>query len=452
MTSVGLVILISLILLILFGSRELAATAVVAAILYLTEAQCVDIGGLHFFALRFIEIAGFVRCVLKGEFEHVSFNDIDKGFLSFQIVLLIVSEVRLFIHPSLIESPSFRIAYFFDGMTSYFIFRALLVNPRVFKGFLEKCAYLILPFAILMVMESMTGRNFFSSMGGAVPGIRHGHYRAQLTFGSANTAGSFGAALFPFFAALVLISGRRARNIIGAAACLMIMIAAHSGGPLAGFAAGILALFFWRVRRNMRIVRWGILISVVFLQLIMKAPIWFILDRISGITGGHGWDRANLIERFVGHFHDWWLMGMPLGSTAHWAAAKRPNGVVDVVNAYVSVGITGGLAALILFIQLIVKCFKSLGAGMRLIRSKGSSHIQDELLLWVLGSSLFCHVINIIGVSYFDQIYLIWYMTLAVISSLTAYYFNAFQADDQSLAYSWADGYFNEEPKSTYSL
>lgn len=448
MTPAAIAILICLILVVLFGSRNLAATAMLAGVLYLTQAQRIEVGGLHFFAFRFIEIAGSVRCIAKGEFGRIRFNDIDKGFMGFQIALLIITLVRLFIHPSSIESPAFRMAYFFDGMTSYFIFRALLADPQSFRNFFEKSAYVILPFAILMVLESKTGGNLFSFMGGTTPGIRHGHYRALLTFGSSNTAGSFGAGLFPLFVVFVMAYGRRAWNIIGAVACVMITMASHSGGPMAGFAAGILALFFWRVRRHMRMVRWGIVISAVFLQLIMKAPIWFALAHLSEITGGHGWDRAALIDKFVHHFHNWWLMGMPLENTANWAATREPNGAVDVVNGYVKIGIAGGLISLILFIQVLVRCFRSLGASMHLIRSKGGVHMLEELLLWGLGCSLFCHVVNIIGVSYFDQSRVIWYMTLAVISSQTAYYLNAFQTDDLSPGYGRADGHFNVEAES----
>ncbi len=36
----------------------------------------------------------------------------------------------------------------------------------------------------------------------------------------------------------------------------------------------------WKVRRNMRLVRWGIVASIILLDIIMKAPVYYLLARI----------------------------------------------------------------------------------------------------------------------------------------------------------------------------
>ncbi|MDA8089844.1 MAG: hypothetical protein M0Z52_03740 [Actinomycetota bacterium] len=395
--------------------------AMVASILYLTEGQRADIGGINFFAVRFIEIAGFIRITLRKEITGVQFNDIDKSFLIFQSVLLLVFLVRSFVNPASSGHRAYRIGFFCDALTTYFIFRSLIIDTIIFRNFLKKLSLLIIPFAVLMIIESRTGRNPFASMGGvpAVPVIRNGHFRAQGSFGVAITAGSFGATLMPLFISAILVENRRLWGFLGIGSCIAIAITAHSGGPVLAFVAAVIAWFSWIIREWMRMVRRGMLFLAVLLQLVMKAPIWFVLARVSNLTGGHGWDRANLIDHFAKNFWNWWLIGMPMASVNSWNVAKRANGMVDVLNTYVSTGITGGLLALILFIVLIVKCFKSLGISMRLMRSKAD--LNNEIILWGAGCCLFSHIINIIGVTYFDQIFVMWYMVLALISSLTAY-------------------------------
>ena len=68
---------------------------------------------------------------------------------------------------------------------------------------------------------------------------------------------------------------------------------------------------------------------------------------------------------------------------------------------------------------------------MKILRLAGPEYKRDELMLWGAGCCLFSHMINLIGVRYFDQMYVVWYMSFAVISSLSAYYINEFKANAQ---------------------
>ena len=115
-------------------------------------------------------------------------------------------------------------------------------------------------------------------------------------------------------------------------------------------------------------------------------------------------------------------MGMSLEKTGNWAATRLESGSVDVTNEYVSLGIRGGLISVFLFIRLIVKCYRSLGASMQVARGDLINGKQNELLLWGIGCTLFTHVVNITAVRYWDQMFVIWYMTLALVSSMTAYF------------------------------
>ncbi|KKQ26770.1 MAG: hypothetical protein US42_C0024G0004 [Candidatus Magasanikbacteria bacterium GW2011_GWC2_37_14] len=275
-----------------------------------------------------------------------------------------------------------------------------------------------------MGIEGMTGKNLFFFMGGVreIPVIRDGYYRAQASFGVAITAGSFGATMLPLFIYTTISSDGRLWGAIGIIACLAITITSYSSGPILGLIAGITAWMCWFLRTRMSAIRWAIVGFFIILQLMMNPPIWFIFSKISAITGGDGWHRSNLIDQFVNHFKNWWLMGMSLEKTGNWAATRLESGSVDVTNEYVSLGIRGGLISVFLFIRLIVKCYRSLGASMQVARGDLINGKQNELLLWGIGCTLFTHVVNITAVRYWDQMFVIWYMTLALVSSMTAYF------------------------------
>ena len=63
------------------------------------------------------------------------------------------------------------------------------------------------------------------------------------------------------------------------------MMMSHSSGPLLSYVCMIGALIFWRWRQHMPRVRWGILIGLFVLHLVMKAPVWFLIARISEVEG-----------------------------------------------------------------------------------------------------------------------------------------------------------------------
>ena len=162
------------------------------------------------------------------------------------------------------------------------------------------------------------------------------------------------------------------------------------------------------MRYQMREVRWGIALTLTFLHMIKERPVWSLIARASAVGGGTGWHRYKLIDAFVQRFHEWWLVGTT--STAHWGW-----GLQDVTNQYVLEGVRGGLVALILFLAIIVLAFQGVGRVWRLCR-----HDPYRLALsWALGVSLFVHSMNFLGVSYFGQIHIAWYLVLGMIGSMS---------------------------------
>jgi hypothetical protein len=137
----------------------------------------------------------------------------------------------------------------------------------------------------------------------------------------------------------------------------------------------------------------------------MHAPVWWALEHIDLAGGSAGEHRAELIDNFVNHFGDWWLIGT--SDNASWGYEMW-----DQSNQYVAEGEAGGLATFISFLALLCIAFKSIGKS----RQFSARDRKEEWFFWLLGAALFTHTFAFFGISYFDQTRYSFYALLAIIS------------------------------------
>jgi hypothetical protein len=396
--------------------RRLAALSMLAATLYITEGQALDLG-INFMAIRFVELAAFLRVIVRGELFKITFTSADRWLLTFFVTLVGIYILRTGIFDWYIFGQAV------DGWLTYFCFRSLITDFDEFTFFLKGATMLLVPYALLMTFEAQTGRNLFALMGGIpdTPELREGHYRCQGSFRIAITAGSLGATFVSLFAGFLFHRTCRGWALGGVVSCIVIVLASHSSGPLMAAATAIAGWACWYARRDMKWVRRGVVAILVALQLTMSSPAWFIFDRLSGIFGGDGWHRSNLIDQFIHSFAHWWLAGMPIGMTSDWAATQMSWGGVDVTNYYVAIGLNGGLLPFTLFLVFLTACFKSIGRALARLRAQPEPPEYAEAILWGAGCTVCVHVVNLTAVSYWDQFYVIWYLHLAIATSLSTY-------------------------------
>ena len=132
------------------------------------------------------------------------------------------------------------------------------------------------------------------------------------------------------------------------------------------------------------------------------------MSHIELTAGNSGWHRAELIDTFVRHFSDWWLIGT--NKQATWGFEMD-----DTCQQWVAEGGIGGLATLACFILFISRAFGKIGqARKRLSRDR-----KQEWMLWFIGVALFSHCVAFFGISYFDQTRFSWYVLLCIISVAT---------------------------------
>ena len=147
----------------------------------------------------------------------------------------------------------------------------------------------------------------------------------------------------------------------------------------------------------------------------MKAPAYYIIQRIDLTGGSTGWHRARLIESAFEHLHEWWMVGTDY--TRHW----MPTGVywspqhTDITNHYIYMGVLGGLPLMLLFIAILAKGFSIVGQTLWYLANQPP---KMRFMVWSLGASLFVHAVTLTSVSFFDQSPLFLYLTLAGICSV----------------------------------
>jgi hypothetical protein len=218
----------------------------------------------------------------------------------------------------------------------------------------------------------------------------------------------------PLFVGFFLGKIGRKVALTGVLASTIITFVAHSSGPVMIYLLEIIGFMTWPFRRNMRAVRWGLVFGIIGLHLVMKAPVWYIIARVSSITGGSGDHRSMLIDQAIKHFGEWWLLGTKY--TAHWLPyilLADPN-MVDMTNQYLYVGVQGGVLPMLLFIAIIAYSFRAIG---RAIQATDKRSLSKRILLWSMGVALFGHAASFVSVAYFSQIEIFWYLLLAMISA-----------------------------------
>jgi hypothetical protein len=90
----------------------------------------------------------------------------------------------------------------------------------------------------------------------------------------------------------------------------------------------------------------------------------------------------------------------------------------DITNQYIWEGVNGGLFTMVLFILIIVFCFRAVGRTVR--RLPATDRRAEGHLVWALGATLFAHTASFMSISYFDQNVVNWYMLLAMIATAAA--------------------------------
>lgn len=390
--------------------KRWAPLPLIAGACYMTLGQGIELGSFTFTVIRFLLAVGVVRVIIKKESLSGGMNSLD---------WLMVIWAGWAVFSSVFHNPPksaliFRLGLIYNTCGIYFLIRIFCVTFHDVILCFFIIAILLIPVAAEMIYEKIAVYNLFSILGGISesPTIREGNVRAQGPFAHSILAGTVGAVCLPLMVGLWRFQIKMA--LFGMLGCLAMVFSSRSSGPILSALVAIGALFMWKLRNHIRLVRWLSVIGYLCLDLVMKAPPYYLMARIDLSGGSTGWHRAQLINSAIKHLDEWWFAGTDY--TRHW----MPTGVswspnhTDITNHYLQLGVIGGLPLMILFISILWKAFYFIGKALQ--KSK-FENLANQFFIWAIGASLFAHVVTFISVSYFDQSIVFLYITLGAIGS-----------------------------------
>ena len=409
-----LVAMVLSVVLILLLPRKYAVVPFLMATFLVPRGQQLVAGGVHLFVYRILILSGCIRMLwcklVRGEsLFGQRWNSVDNVFIAWAL-LRATAFVLLYRE---VGAATNQFGFLLDALGGFFLLRFLIRNTDDVRRTVRVFAVVAIILGVCMLNEKLRNQNVFGILGGVplIPLVRNGSIRAQGPFAQPLLAGTFGATLLPLFVWLWMGGKSKALAVLGSASSLIVAVCSSSSTAPMAYAAAIAAVCFWPLRKKMRLVRWGVVILLVALHLVMKAPVWFLIAHVDLTGGSSGSDRAYLIDNCIRHFTQWWLVGTNQNAKWGWD-------MWDLCDQYVAEAVTGGLATLVCFLLLISRSFGRIGRARKAVEGRR----KLEWLMWILGATLFAHVMGFFGISYFDQTQFSWWALLAMISAVTAQY------------------------------
>jgi hypothetical protein len=370
--------------------------------------------GVHLFVPRILIVMALTRLLLTNPNSPQSrfaggLNAVDTVFVLW-LIFRAASFIILFGGNS--GAIIYEGGFIWDMLGAYLVLRMLIQNEDDIVRIVKVFAVVAFICGLTMVNEKLRDQNLFGYLGGRlIPDIREGAIRAQGPFDHPILAGVFGVTLVPFFWWLWHSKKTKTFALLGFIGSTLMMLTCASSTPLFGYLACFIGLAFWPFRNRMRLFRWGMVLGLIALHMVMKAPVWFLIARVDLIAGNSGYHRAELIDQCIRHFSDWWLIGTNLSST--WGFDMW-----DLSNQFVAEAETGGLLTFICFILIISRSFSRIGTARKMAENQKDT--KQEWFMWFLGIALFAHIVSYFGISYFDNVKIYWCAFLAIVAAATA--------------------------------
>lgn len=412
MNPIAIIFFVICALALLMVPRKWAVVPLLVGCTYMTLGQGIEIGGISLPVYRMLLLVGVIRVVIRGEGIRGGFNAVDKMMMAWGAWMMFAS----FFHDPERSGPITIAGQVFNLTLIYFLVRIWCSDLEEVSHVIVIVALLLVPIAIEMVMEKVSGKNLFSVFGGVPEDTlrREGKLRAQGPFRHPILAGTVGATCIPLFVGIM--ARYRMAAITGIVAGVVMVLASASSGPVMSFIFGIAGLACWRYRHLLPKFKIAAVIMYLALMVVMERPPYYLISKIDISGGSTGWHRSFLIENTIKYFPEWWMFGTDY--TRHWmplqGIAHDPHHT-DITNYYIGFGVSGGLIAMLLVIGMLLVCFRWVGQLSEWFRARGSN---DDFLIWCFGASLFAHAATSISVAYFDQSMLFFWLTVAVISSV----------------------------------
>lgn len=369
---------------------------------------------------RMVILVGLVRAALMGSFSFSFKCGMDKVILAFCVIAVLVS-----VAPRLDVASPLRqnLGLILNIAGSYFYGRSLLKGEAVLERFAIAFGLVLLPLSGLMLIEQRTGENMYARVGASRESMtRLDRVRACGPFRHPILAGTLGATSFPLM--LVLWRRRKAFCAVGLGACTIITFASASSGPLAALIAVIGALCIWPFRRRIVLIQTVFGFAVLAAHLASSRGIWYLMASIDLVGGSTGYHRARLIDSALSDFSRWWFVGTDYTRKWMFSGVSWSDRHTDITNYYLHLGVIGGVGLMICLILLYVLSvfyIETVFITRPVSRAIDPDFEWNGFSTWCVAAALCGHGISCFSISYFDQMYAVFYVTVGLIPGVTIY-------------------------------
>lgn len=413
MNVTALVFLIVSVTSVILLPRKWAPIPLLASCCYMTTGQGIEVGPLTLPVYRLVLAAGLVRVIARRESMVGGINTIDKLIVVWAMWMIFAS----FFHewkPG--SGPVYASGFVYNIVLVYLLSRVWCKDLAELMAVFRTVAWLLVPVAGAMFAEHLVEKNYFGILfGGVSEGVywREGKIRAQGPFAHPILAGTVGAVCFPLM--IGIWRQYRVSAAVGMAACLAIVLASTSSGPLMSLVFGILGVLMWSYQRWLRALRWAFVVAYLCAELLMTRPAYYLISKIDLTGSSTGWHRTRLIEAAFEHLSEWWAFGTDY--TVHWMGlAVDDEGLKsDITNYYLWMGTIGGLLAMLLLIAMMWCAFVWVGRSVRNLPEGLRNH---QFMIWCLGAGLLAHAATSMSMGYTDQSMMFFWLNIGAISSM----------------------------------
>jgi len=403
---VGLAMLGVLSILIFVLPRRWSLAPLLILACFVPAGQRVVVASLDFSFLRLMVIAYWIRILAFRDYQGLRPIAIDYAVAGW----ILVGSLVFVLQWGNTWAITNRTGYIYESLGIYVTFRCLLRSWADIERTVIVLALVSLPVVVFFILEKRTGINMFSVMGGVprMTQVREGRLRAQGAFSHPIMAGCFFAIVLVMASGLFMNKRKKFISIAGCVASATIVIMCASSTPLLAVLSGGIGMSFAWIREMLRPFRYGLVVALIALHFIMEGPVWALIARVSAVGGSTAWHRKHLIDKTVEHFGEWALLGIK--STEHWGY-----GLQDVTNQYILEGVRGGIWGMALFVTVIVLAFRAVGRALLDEPNRGGLF----WIKWAVGASIYTHCMSFIGVSYFGQTTVSWFLSIALAATIS---------------------------------
>jgi hypothetical protein len=403
LVAVGMLVAIVLILVL---PRNKAIAPFLLAFLTVPFGQVLVLGGVHFFTHQMLILTVLVRMIAApGSKRRFSggFNGLDKVVVLWALTAFVIFSLCWAEMQAVVKSMGDLVV----SLGGYLAVRFLIPDESALVRTAKVLAAVCVILGCCMLREQSTGQNVFSFASGLPPEIREGNVRAAGTMGALGS-GAFAGVLIPLFLWLWTEDKSRIAACAGVAGATAMVFASHSSTSWLAYGASLVGIGFWYLRERMRLVRWGLVVLLVGLHLVMNGPVWSLIEKIDLTGGSSSFHRYMLVDNCIRHFGDWWLLGSKY--YADWGFV-----MFDVCNQFVLTAVRGGLLSLAIYIGIYQRSFSMIGSARK--RARGDR--RREWLLWCFGSALAATIVSSFGINFTFHLMIGFFCILVGISVAT---------------------------------